>query len=224
MSGARAALSLIAIGAALLSGGCALIGAGAYYLSPAHIQKAEYEFPEGSRVLLLVETANPMDENPVFTRALHERSEQLLRDGKWKASLVGFEELVELRQSNPDFSKASLQKIGRNAKADYVLYARIDSLDIRESLDARDSLSQKILSPKVDMRVKVIGVTLPSTEARVWPKEADGRVLSCSRQTSEGADPDHEDAETAKLAYDTAYWLTSPFIDVDLEKKPPVER
>lgn len=205
-------------------GGCALLGAGAYYLSPPHVQKPEHTFPENSRVLLLIEAADPTDENPVFTRALHERSEALLRDGKWLGRLVSQEELAEKRRSDPSFAKASLQKIGRALGAEYVLYARIESLDIRESLDARDSLDQKILSPKVELRVKVVGVELPASEARVWPKEADGRPMSCARQTSEGADPDHEDAETTKLAYDTAYWLTAPFIEIDLEKKPPVER
>ena len=32
------------------------------------------------------------------------------------------------------------------------------------------------------------------------------------------------DIEARKLGYDTAYWVTMPLIEVDLEKKPPVER
>jgi hypothetical protein len=200
--------------------GCNILGPMAYYLQPRQIQKPQYEFPADSRVAVVIEARNPRYENPVFNEALYERVVTMLRDGKSKATILPLQQVTQLRHANADFAKWSLQRIGRRLGADHVLYVRIDRLVIHPSPD------YPILSPEVDLHMKVIGVHEPAVHARIWPETKEGHPLSCRRQVAEVADanPDAADIEARKLGYDTAYWVTMPFIKVDLEKRPPVER
>lgn len=205
----------------VLTSGCNIITAIGYFFRPRQIQKPEYEFDVPSRVAVVIDTARSRDENPVFNRALHERVGEMLREGGSRATLLPLRAVADLRQTNPDFESWSLQKIGSTLDADYVLYIRLDQLVIRESLE------YPLLTPAVSLRMKLIGVNLPSAHARVWPEEEkQGRLVSCARQSAQAADsdPDAVDLEARKLGYDTAYYVSMPFIEVDLEERPPVER
>jgi len=219
MTRCRAGLAALLI---LLGGaaGCNLFAPIAYYLRPREIQKPQYEFPGDSRVAIVIEAAQPRDENPVFNQALHERAVEMLREGKSKATILPLRAVSDLRRANPDFDQWSLQKIGRALQADHVLYIRIDRLLIRQSPD------YPILTPTIDLRMKLIGVSQPPIHARLWPEAKEGHPVSCARQTTEATDSGANavDAEARKLAYDTAYYVTMPFIEVDLEQPPPVER
>jgi hypothetical protein len=202
-----------------LAAGCNVISAIAYYFRPRDIQKPQYEFPRGSRVAIVIDAARPSDENPVFDRALYERVVEMLREGKSGATVLPLRAVIDLRRANPDFDQWSLQKIGRDLQADQVLYIRIDRLVIRQTPD------YPILTPAVDLRMKVIDVSQPGVHARLWPEAKEGYPVSRARQTTEAADtgPDAADTEAKKLARDTAYYVTMPFIEVDLEQPPPVE-
>ena len=199
---------------------CAQLGAIGYYLRPRQIQKPQYEFPADARVAVLIEAANPQQENPVFNQALYERMVDMLREGKSQAALLPLSKISELRRRNADFSKWSVQKIGRELNADQVLYIKIDSLVIRPTPD------HPLLTPEVSLHMKLVGVQDPSVHARLWPEAKEGHPVQCKRQVAEAADenPEGPDIEARKLAYDTAYWTTMPFLEVDLEVNPPVER
>jgi hypothetical protein len=200
--------------------GCGpFIGATTYSLSPRHLQPPEYEFPADSRIALFIETAHPGDENPVFNEALQERLVQILREKKSKGTILPLRAVADLRRADPALERWSLQRIGRELGADHVLYLRLDRLVIRETPD------HPLLSPSVDLRMKLIGVNQPAAHARLWPKEKEGRTISYSRQSRDAADanPDAPDIEAAKLGRDTAYRVAMPFITVDLEEQPPVE-
>ena len=203
-----------------LMAGCNFLGPIAYYLSPPQIQEPEFEIPAGGTVALLIEGRSPQDDNPVFNAALYERLELMLREGESQATLMPLHAASDLRREHADFSKWSLQKIGRELNADYLLYLKIERLVIQPSLD------HPLLTPEVALRMKLIGVREAAGHARLWPEEKTGRPVNCKRQYSEAGDtnPDAADAETRKLGYDTAYWISMPFIKVDLEEKPPVER
>ena len=214
---AAPAVLLILLGA---TAGCNIFAPIAYYLRPPQIQKPQYEFPPDARVAVVIEARNPRYENPVFDRALHERGGTMLRDGKSHATILPLQQVAELRHSNPDFAKWSLQRIGRELGADHVLHVKVDRLVIHPSPE------YPILTPEVDLHLKLISVHEPAVHARVWPEAKEGHPVSCRRQVAEAADtnPDAADIEARKLGHDTAYWVTMPFIKVDLEKRPPVER
>ncbi len=198
--------------------GCKYVSAFTYFFGPPQIQKAEYKLTDG-RLAVLLEPAHPEENNPVFTQALCEKVAEIFRDHNIKAQLVPQEEILRLRQQNPDFGRWSLQKTGQRLDAKQVLYARIERLQIREDPDA------PIMQPVVRMRLKLIDPSAPADAARLWPPldERDGREVERARPAAELGDAVAQDIEAAKLGKDAAWLLAMPFYDVDLERKTPWE-
>ncbi len=215
----RVASGLLAGCALLAANGCNVVGAAAYYLSPPKIQKAEFTFPPGSRVTVLVDSANPEQLNFIFARNLHEKLNEYFRNRKTEATLIPHDTIVRMRVDHPDFSRWPVQKVGRECGATHVLYLRILDLQGREEPD------HPVVSPAVRLQLRVIGVELPPGKARLWPaEEEDGREITCRRQSVEATTSDVEDRELGKLGVDTAWFVMMPFFDVDLEERRPVER
>lgn len=200
-----------------LTVGCNILRPLAYYLRPPQIQKPEYEFPADSRVAIMIEAARRRHENPVFNRALYERLVELLRAGKPQPTFLPLRAISDLRRAHADFDRWSLQRIGRALHADQLLYIKLDRLIIRQSPD------YPLLTPTVELHTKLIGVNQPAAHGRLWPEQKEGRAVSCSRQPSEAGGADAADHAARKLGYDTAYYVAMPFIEVNLEEKPPVE-
>lgn len=211
----RRAIVIVMI-ASLASAGCNIMGPLMYYFRPPQIQKPVYKFPSGSRVAVVVEAARPEYENPLFAQTLVDRTAEYLEKGKWNATLVPLSATYDLR-SRTEYPTWSIQRIGRELSADYVLYMRI------ELLGTRESPLTPVLSPRVEIRMRVIEVAAPAARARAWPEEPEGHLVRCTRQVIEASDPEMEDGELVKLAKDTAYWTSMPFISVDLEEKTPIE-
>lgn len=203
-----------------LATACGQLGAIGYYLRPRQIQKPQYEFPAGTRVAVLIEAASAAQENPVFDQALYERMTEMLREGKCEATLLPLHEVLDLRRQNADYAKWSIQRIGRELDADQVLCIKLDTLIIRPTPD------HPLLTPEVTLHMKLIGVSEPSAHARIWPEAKEGYLVQCKRQIEQAADenPEGPDSEARKLGHDTAYWVTMPFLEVDLEVTPPMER
>lgn len=199
--------------------GCSYVTAAAYLFGPPRVQKAEFKLTDG-RLAVVIETAHPEEDSPVFRQALLEKMSEIFRENKLKTKIIPDEELLRLHQQNADFADWSLQKIGRRLDAKQVLYVRIEQLQMR---DAPDS---PLLSPRVDMRLKVIDPFAQPDKARLWPgpNEREGREADRARPPRDVADPTTNDTEAAKLGRDTAYVVAQWFYDVDLETKTPWEK
>jgi hypothetical protein len=197
--------------------GCATLRALAYYASPPQIQKPEFEFPPGSRVLVMLDPARPEYESPVFGRALYDKLVLIFREKKSTVELLSPRVVNDLRKSNPDLDSWSVQRIGQEAGAKYVLWIRVDRYQTRQAGD------YPVLEPLADLRTKVIAVDHPATDARVWPTEKDGRKISCTRPVQEASDASSEDVAAKKLARDTAWYVAFPFFEQNLEENPPRE-
>lgn len=211
MRAACASLLLVALT------GCNILAPAAYYLRPPQIQKPQYKLPPDAAVLLLFETERPSEENPVFVRALFERCRAIFREHKLAVRLLGPQVVHRLRREHADFARWSVQRIGREAGADYVIYVRASRLMLRESPGA------PVLTPRLEARIKVIDVHQPAAHARVWPEDPEGYAVQCTRPAAHAPDPQAVDRAAGKLGRDAAYWITMPFVTVDLEKRPPVE-
>lgn len=198
----------------LLISGCSEIGSALVFFGPRRIQKAEYTLTKG-RLAVLIETARPEDDNPVFTQALHEKLVEVFRDRKINEQVVPLDEMMRLRQTRPESEKWSFPRLGRALSAEQVLYLRIDRLQ------ARARAGQPIIEPQVNLRVKVYSVDEKLETPRLWPgkTEREGRPVEHKRQTHEVTDAVTTDAEVAKLGHDTAQKVAMPFYDVDQEEK-----
>jgi len=199
--------------------GCNIIGPLGFLLGPRQIQKAECELTK-ERLAILVDTARPAEDSPVFAQALHNKLVQIFREKEINSQVVPWEEVVRLRQREPDFGRWSIQRAGRALKAREVLYVRVDRLQLLESVGS------PVMTPHVWLRVKLIAADELSSLARRWPpqEERRGREIDCGRQTREATDTVAVDSEAAKLGKDVAQFIAMPFYDVDLEEKVPRER
>lgn len=203
---------------AALTGGCNIVGPVLYLTAPRQIRKAEFTLTEG-RLAVLVEYARPADENPIFNRAFRDRLAELFREKKIAAQVVPEEELLRLRQMEPDFKRWSLQKIARAVNADQLLYVRIDQLRLQDRSDA------PLLTPEVLLHLKVIDPGDAPGHARLWPpaEERAGREIRRGRQVRESSDAVLLDSESSKLGREAAFLAAMPFYDVDTEEPIPWE-
>lgn len=215
-----ASIRVVLAGAPLLMllTGCKLVAAIGILGAPRQIQKAEYKLTN-QRLAVLIETAVPGQDNPVFAQALHDKLVEIFREEDINQRIVPRREMLELRRDHPDFTRWSLQRIGRELNAQQVLYVRIEHLQIRAAPD------HPLLEPRVRARLKVIAVNELGDQARLWPPaaERDGRAVEWQRQPREAESAMTVDTEAAKLAREFAWRVAEPFYDVDLEDDPPRE-
>ncbi len=216
-SPARPALTAVLLLAPLV-GGCQAFAPLAYYFSPPHVQKAEYKFPPNSRLALFVDPVRPEFDHPLFIQGLHQRVRQTFFERKSTVEIIPLERLASLHRSGIDVRSWSIQKIGRELDATHVLYLRVEQLTLRAFPEV------PVLEPSVTLYQKLIAVDHPENDARVWPAEREGRQVLCSRQPIETTEEGAEDAEVRKLGIDTAYFVTMPYFDTDLEAPRPIER
>ncbi len=198
-------------------GGCGSLKAAAYFLSPAHMQKPEFEFPKDAKIAVVIEPARPEFANPVFDKALYDRLVEHFRERKSGATLISPRETARLRRENADYASWPVRKIGQELEASHVLYVRVDRLSGYQSRET------PLVEPAAALRLKVFGVNLPDHDARLWPTEKEGRVVEAQRQASEASDPAHADAELAKLGREIAYLVMVPFFEIDQEESRPRE-
>lgn len=214
----RAVMGVSLLSWAFASMGCNIVGAAVVMLHPPLMQDAEIELTDG-RLAIFVEYAQPRHENPVFTQTFYDRFAEILRERELEAEVVPLSDVFRMRQANPDFGQWSVQRIGRKLDADQVLYVRVERLSLR------NQPGQPLLEPIAELRMKLIDPRAIATPARLWPPkgEPEGRVIHRARQTREAADTVLLDAETVKLARDTAWLAAKPFYRWDTEKKDPWE-
>ena len=202
----------------LILSGCKIAAAIGLLTMPPQIEKAEYELTEG-RLAIVMDCVRPEQADPVFETALHKQIVKLFRENKIPCQIVPYENVIELKQAQPDYRAWSLQKIGRKLGADQILYLRIEQLRLRSRADV-------VVTPHVEMRIKLIGTQEPAVHARLWPggdAEPDGRMITHQRSPVEVENPELMDSETTKLARETAYYVARHFHEYDTEINPPRE-
>lgn len=198
----------------LFHAGCGWIGAAAYMLRPQ--AKTAAEFTLTGRIAIVIENARSQEENPLFSQTLYDQFLKDMEAAKAPVDAVPFDEFLRLRQSNPDFARWGVQRIGRELKADQVLYIRLLRLQFRERRDS------PVLEPRAAAEVVVVGVDASSDKPRLWPDGVEGRTLSVSRQVRDATDPQAVDDEAIKLARDMAHLMARFFHEFDPEQQ--VER
>lgn len=217
-AGASRPARLLALLLCVALSGCQQIGSLMVLFSPPRIQKAEVELTRG-RLAVLIDHARPEQSNPVFDVNLHNRMVEQWREQRVRCQVVPYDEVVRLR-SEPDYHQWSAQRVGRALGADQVLWITVDELRLHAAP------GDPVVAPQVQARVRLIGVHAPAEHARLWPDgdaERRGRVVSHARQARDADAPDVVDAETAKLAKETAYLIARFFHKYNLEDTPPRE-
>jgi hypothetical protein len=202
---ARRRVLLIAIASLAVSAcGCNLIGAAAYYFGPHRTQKPEFEFPKNSTVAVVFDAARSQYFDPVFIHGFHGRLNDIFRQKKSTSRLVPVEDVMALR-TQTGYRDWSVQRIGRELQADYVLFIVIDEMRVKISPDA------PVIEPLARLRFKVIKVGEPPDKARVWPPERDGRPVLVTRPPEDAFHSEVADNAMAKLGRQSAWLVSTPF-------------
>lgn len=197
--------------------GCRSLGQIFYFLQPRQWVEPEFAF-EAGRMAVLIEPARAEIDNPVFSFAFQQRLTRVLREHEVKVEVVPFDQMQSLRQANPDFDKWSLQKLGREANVNFVLYLRLGDLHLVESPD------YPLITPRVQISAKLVGVDEPDDAAVLWPKgpaERDGRRFAYHRDPVERTGPDAIDREARNLGIDAAERIARYFYKYDAEESAP---
>ena len=206
-------LSLLALLAAI--SGCRALGSLLYFAAPRQWVEPEYVFEPG-KLLVLIEPVLAADENPVVNYAMLKRLDVVFKAQKVPAEVLSYERTQILKQSNPEFGQWSLQRVGRAAEAQYVLYLRISDLRLVEAPD------DPLVSPRMALHAKLVSVDAPDADAVVWPdarKEREGRAFTYSRPPQERTGAEIVDREARNLGYDVAERLARYFYKFDAEEK-----
>jgi hypothetical protein len=196
--------------------GCRQFGSLLYMLQPRQWVEPEFKF-EGGKLAVLVEPARADGDNPVFTYALHQRLRQVFQQQNVDVQITPFDQMQTLKQMNPNFSEWSVQRVGREANVNYVLY-----LSVRQLMLAEDD-SSPLITPAVEISAKLIGVDEPDDAAVLWPggpREREGRVFRYQRDPVERTGQDAMDREARKLGSDVADRVARYFYRYDAEEKP----
>jgi hypothetical protein len=214
----RCSLLATLAGVVLLNAACNIVGPILYLTAPRQMQDAETTLTP-KRLAIVIEYANRLQENPVFTDTFRERLLEVLKEKEAVGPVVPVQDFLKLRRENKDFGRWSLQKVGRALGAEQVLYVRIEQLRLRDGTDS------PLLTPEVRLRLKLIAPWSEAREARVWPprEEREGRLIYRGRSMREVTDAVALDDEAAKLAKDAAWLAAKPFYRHDLEEPDPWE-
>jgi hypothetical protein len=150
------------------------LGAWIYTLGLVPDQKvaAEFTIPDGP-VLALVDDDLGLVRPPLACEALVDAvGEQFKEHGVADRVTTG-EELARLRQQSPDFDKLSIREVGRLAKADTVVWMRVEAFSVE------DDLEMAVTPARFVVRVKVFNTRAEhKKDVRLWPGDPEGRTLS----------------------------------------------
>ena len=201
--------------------GCNIMGPLLYLAAPPQTKPTEHKLPERGEVGLFIEFARPEQENTVFVAEFERRLGEILRERKaFKRDLISMREVYRLRREHADFKEWGLQRVARELEADELIYVRINDLKLRTQK------AVQIMEPSVEVYLRVISTSEPSSAARVWPgrDESEGRKIARARPPREATTPMSFDDEAGKLARELAILCAMPFYEVDAEEKIPWEK
>jgi len=125
--------------------------------------------------------------------------------------VVGYAAIASLRQRYPDTTELTIQQLGRELKADEVLYILIDDFDLHH--DAAGGFYR----PHVSGAAKVIEV---AQGQHVWPETVTYRSFSFTGKLLQADDATFEDKLVSELAEQIAATLGPCFYEHEAERYP----
>jgi len=147
--------------------GCAYVSAVALLLTPEEKIPAEYKLPEKKKVAVLVDDyMSPLGNLELKKSLATTVGQQLVAAKAIKPEdLIDPEKVLAAPTDTTDGKKLSIQHIGRDVHADYVIYINIIDFNLQSDPD------NPLIQPKSRAYVKVIEV---ATGERLWPIDVAG--------------------------------------------------
>lgn len=197
------AIGAIAISAglgavALALSGCNIVGPVGYFIAgPPKVQARHELDPKRATVMFIDDRANRLPRR-ALRGTIAERAQKALLDKGTVKNLIDARAAFAAAARESDAEPLSITDIGRNAKAEVVIYVTIDAFSLTPD--------GQTFQPSTTMRVKVMDAT---NDTRLWPEDPAGFRLIASPEVRQGFVPRSqadvskaqiEAAETAGLA------------------------
>jgi hypothetical protein len=197
---------------AFLLGSCGLAAWPVEAFAPPKKVKAEFKPPEGRTLLVFVDDmVRPVDYEPIKSE-LAQQINDLLIEKKIAGGVIPYRNVIDLASRRPDFNALSVGEVGRELKADIVLYVRIDKFALR------DEGGGPMWHGQLQVTVRMVDVENGwnnRSEARLWPKDKpDGHLIPLAETPpSTETAPNHAQEITRALARNVAAEVVRPFHD-----------
>ncbi len=170
---------------------------------PRPMVEAKYKMAKGKKVAVLVDDYLSPVNNPTMKGDLARNiSAGLIEAGAVRAGdMISTDKVNETPKDTPEGKKRSIQRIGKDVGADYVLYVNIIDFNLQADPD------NPLVQPKAKAFVKVIDV---STGERLWPIDVSGEPIEAKCRTA--TDLASETTDTTQWTQDLVDMLTSEVI------------
>jgi hypothetical protein len=169
---------------------------------PRGTTPAEYKLPAKQRYAIFIDDYMAPVGSPEAKKALAQKIGNYLVEGKAikQADLVDAEKVYDQPTDSPDGKKLSIQHIGSQTGADYVIYINVVEFNLQSDED------NPLVQPKARAFVKLIEV---STGERIWPVDMAGFSIEAKEHPSTEMMEDADKTEwneklTEKLAAEVA--------------------
>lgn len=160
---------------ALAAGSCQVPLVLIEQLFPEDKVPAQYKLPEKKVVLaFLDDVSHPLSYPPV-KRAFADRANEILKEKKLAADVIGYDKLQDFQSAENDFNRLSVAEVGRKLGADLVIYCTIDDFHLK------DTPVDMLWKGRIAGKVRVIDVR----KGRLWPDESAGRPVQVSKPAAE---------------------------------------
>ena len=163
-------LPLLAVLAVGLTG-CPVVAYLVNAFAPPETIPPKFEIEKGKVILVFVDDfQKPVSYEPI-KESLTNKLNALLVDHDVAADVISYDDLEDLIHTRRDFNRLSIPDIGRELKADVVLYVSI----------TRFSLKENDLSPLWQGKMEVMVKVCDATKGILWPKDrADGYPVAAA--------------------------------------------
>jgi hypothetical protein len=147
--------------------GCAYVSGLVYLFSPEDKLPAEYKVPEKTKVAILVDDyMSPLGTLDLKKSLASTVAAQLVAaKAVLPENMIETDKVFDVPSDSADGKKLSIQHIGREVGADYVIYINIIDFSMQSDPD------NPLIQPKSRAYVKVIEV---SSGERIWPIDVAG--------------------------------------------------
>ena len=138
--------------------------------NPRQMVEAKYKLEKGKKIAILVDDyMSPIDSPGMKAELARKIGAGLVEAGAIRpADLVSTQAIEQTPKDTSDNKKLSIQHIGKELQADYVLYVNITDFKLQAEAD------NPLIQPRATANVKVIEV---QTGERLWPVDAAGEPI-----------------------------------------------
>ncbi len=178
------------------------------------IVPAAFALPRGKRVLVFPDDMFDPVSHPGAKRVLVEKVNEMLRESRLVVSVVTYDELKHLEQTEPQFNQWAVATVGRKLGADLVVYVLLEQMTLK------DTPADTVWHGRFGGRVRVVDVR----KGRIWPEDSAGQVVRVVELPSDDPSSTYRRQLVGRLAEKLGEKIGNLFVEHSEETMPTPDR